>query len=98
MKLAHIYLAKFVIYGGISAYDYSIQGKWTFAWLILALMMIMFFIDATIKESRERNFTKQDCLDFLKYYNKTARLSFDSTGENHGLPDSEVFENFIKEE
>lgn len=45
-----IYLLKFTIYGGISAYNYSINSKWTFAWLILALLMLAIWIVGEIED------------------------------------------------
>jgi hypothetical protein len=49
------YLLKFAIYGGISAYDYSIDSRWTFIWLIFALMMLAFWIVGDIKNTIENN-------------------------------------------
>lgn len=50
-----LYLLKFAIYGGISAYDYSIGSKWTIIWLIIALMMLAFWIVGDIKNTIENN-------------------------------------------
>lgn len=41
-----IYLIKYLIYGGISVYDYSIGSKYTLGWFLLAILMLFFFIDA----------------------------------------------------
>jgi len=35
-------------------------------------------------------------IKFLKYFEATAKLAFDSTGENHGLTLSKIFDKFIK--
>lgn len=47
-----IYLLKFDIYGGISAYYYSISSKYTFAWLILALLSISIWLRNEIVNSK----------------------------------------------
>ena len=56
-KLSHNdwYLLKFAIYGGSSAYNYSIGSKWTIIWLIVALMMLAFWIVGDIKNTIENN-------------------------------------------
>ena len=41
---ALFYFIKFMIYGGISAYDYSIHSKWTLGWLIIAFLCLAFAI------------------------------------------------------
>jgi hypothetical protein len=39
---------------------------------------------------------RNHCIDFLRYFQTTAELEFHSTGENHGLPHSEVFNKYIQ--
>lgn len=50
-KFNDLYLLKFVIYGSISAYDYSINSKFTIAWLLLAILMIVFWLHGELKIS-----------------------------------------------
>ena len=47
-----IYLLKFAIYGGISAYDYAINSKYTFAWLILAILSVSIWLRNEIINSK----------------------------------------------
>ena len=46
---ALFYFIKFMIYGGISVYDYSIHSKWTLVWLIIAFLCLAFTIIEEIK-------------------------------------------------
>jgi hypothetical protein len=39
---AVFYYIKFMIYGGIAVYDYSINSKWVLPWLLLAIMVLIF--------------------------------------------------------
>ncbi len=47
-----IFLLKFCFYGGISAYDYSIGSKYTFGWLVLALLVLAIWIIEKIREQK----------------------------------------------
>ena len=49
-----IYLLKFAIYGGFSAYDYSISSKYTFGWLILALLSMSIWLRNEIVDSKSK--------------------------------------------
>lgn len=40
--------------------------------------------------------TEQIAIDFLEYYERTAHLCIDSTGENFGKPYHEVYQEFLK--
>jgi hypothetical protein len=42
--------------------------------------------------------TKEIAIKFHRYHRMTATLSFDSTGENHGKPIEEIFNEFLKHE
>lgn len=54
-----IYYTKFLIYGLMSIYDYSIGSKWTFAWLLLALSMLSFAVISEIKSYIDYKFKNQ---------------------------------------
>lgn len=47
------YIIKFLLYGGISAYDYSIHSKYTLYWALLAGLMMLFYFEVVIKELKE---------------------------------------------
>jgi len=55
LRYNDLYLLKFAMYGGISAYDYSIGSKWVIAWLILALLMLAFWIVGDIENTIKNN-------------------------------------------
>ena len=55
LRYNDLYLLKFAIYGGISAYSYSISSKYTFLWLITALMVLAFWIVGDIKHFIQNN-------------------------------------------
>ena len=40
--------------------------------------------------------TEQIAIEFLEFYERTARLSFDSTGEHHGKSLKEIYHKFLK--
>ena len=50
LKMNDVYLLKFVCYGGISAYDYSIKSDFTLLWVMLSIMVISFWIVGEIKD------------------------------------------------
>ena len=41
-------------------------------------------------------FAKIQSIEFHKFYEKTARMSFDSTGEHVGKPIEEIYQEFIR--
>ena len=45
-----IWLIKFAFYGGIACYDYWIGSKYMLGWLLLALLMLAFYIVDEIKQ------------------------------------------------
>lgn len=46
--------------------------------------------------SKSAEITEQIAIGFHKFYEKTAKLSFDSTGEHQGKPIKEIFQEFLK--
>lgn len=59
LRYNDLYLLKFCVYGGISAYDYSIGSKWVIAWLLIALLVLAFWIVGDVKHTIE-NFKNTD--------------------------------------
>lgn len=55
-----LYLVKFLVYGGIAAYGYSENSKYVLVWMLLALMMLAFFIVISIKEEIDEIKTTQN--------------------------------------
>jgi uncharacterized membrane protein len=52
--MKYLYLIKFLIYGGIASYDYSIGSKFTLAWAMLAILTLSFLIVEEVKEVIEK--------------------------------------------
>ena len=52
--MKYLYLIKFLIYGGIASYDYSIGSKFTLGWEMLAILILAFFIVEEVKEVIEK--------------------------------------------
>lgn len=48
------YLIKFLIYGGIASYDYSIGSKFTLAWAMLAILVLAFYIIDEVKDELKK--------------------------------------------
>lgn len=48
-----MYLLKYILYGTISAYDYSINSPWTLAWLLLATLVLAFWVEGNIKSLKD---------------------------------------------
>jgi hypothetical protein len=46
--------------------------------------------------SKATKITENIAIGFHIFYEKTARLSFDSTGEHQGKPIKEIFQEFLK--
>jgi len=46
-----IYLLKFTFYGAIASYDYSINSKYTIAWLLLAILVLVLWLRGELKNN-----------------------------------------------
>jgi len=53
-------------------------------------------MDFPLAASKSAEITKGIAIEFLKYYEETAVMSYFSTCENHGKPIDEVYEEFLK--
>lgn len=44
-----VYLLKFSIYGAIASYDYMVKSNFAMAWLMLAILSIVFWFRGEVK-------------------------------------------------
>ena len=56
--MKYIYLIKFAFYMAIVLYDCSIDSKYTIAWALLAIIMLIFHLELSIKDYIDEKLTK----------------------------------------
>jgi hypothetical protein len=76
-------------------FNHNCEGDTQCIWCIEDRKLQNSFIKG-YKAAQAKKYSEKHLLGFLNYYNSTALLSANSTGENHGLSKQEILEKYIQ--